>query len=259
MSGPRTGTVPAPSPAGTDGAGDAQPPAGASLLGAYAAELIGTFLYVWMGTGTILATTVVVHGHARLNDVAVSVAFAFAVLAAVYVTAPLSGAHLNPAVTVALATTRRFPWRAVPGYLAAQVAGGLLAALANWVLFGSSARSQLILGATKPGPSGAPVALLAEFILTFLLMVTVMATAVGDRSVGPSTTGLSIGLVVGAGIFAMINVSGGSFNPARTFGPMIVSAQFPGWYAYLIGPIAGAVTGALAWKYVLRRGFQPQV
>ena len=65
-------------------------------------------------------------------------------------------------------------------------------------------------------------------------------------------------LVVGAGIFAMINVSGGSFNPARTFGPMIVAGRFPGWYAYLVGPVAGAIAGAFTWKYVLRRGFQPQ-
>lgn len=111
----------------------------------------------------------------------------------------------------------------------------------------------------NPGPGGAGIALLAEFVLTFLLMVTVMATAVDGRSVGPLSTGLGIGLVVGAGIFAMLSSAGGSFNPARTFGPMIVATQFPGWWAYLVGPIVGGVAGALFWQHVLHHGATPSV
>lgn len=227
------------------------------MLGALAAELIGTFVYVWIGTATVLSTAKGSGANAVLDTTAVSVAFGFAVLAAVYVTGPISGGHLNPAVTIGLAVVRKFPLAWVLPYIAAQMAGALLAALANWGLFGDGPRNGLVLGATVPGPGGAWPAFCAEVLLTLVLMVTVMATAVEKRDAGPAVPGLSIGLVVGAGIFAMLPISGGSFNPARTFGPMIVSAQFPGWGAYLAGPIAGAVIGALLWQ-LLRRGRVPE-
>jgi MIP family channel proteins len=223
--------------------------------GALAAETVGTFVFVWIGTGTVLATQQLSPGP--LQDTPISVAFGFALMAAVYATAGISGAHLNPAVSVALAAVRQFPWRAVPSYVAAQFVGAFLAALANWVLFGGHARTALILGATRPGPRGPGVALLAEFIITFLLMVIIMATAVDRRTPGPVSAGLAIGLVVGAGIFAALPVSGGSFNPARTLGPMIVSAQFPGWWVYIVGPTAGALAGAVCWRSLISHGKPP--
>jgi MIP family channel proteins len=192
-----------------------------------------------------------------LDDTAISLAFALAVLVAVYVTGNVSGAHLNPAVTIALAAVRKFPWSAVPGYVIAQLAGAILAALTNWAFFGSAARSKLLLGATHPGIVSTPWVVLGEFLLTLVLMVTIMSTAVDERSPGPWSTGLATGLVVGAGIFVMLPVTGGSFNPARTLGPMIVSGQFPGWWAYVVGPIAGAVGGAWLWLAVLRHGVKP--
>lgn len=109
-----------------------------------------------------------------------------------------------------------------------------------------------------PGDRGAPAALLAEFLITFLLMVTIMATVLDDRSPGPLAPGLAVGLMVAAGIFATLPVSGGSFNPARTLGPMLVSMQFDGWWIYLVGPIAGAVAGALFYAHVLRPGAAPE-
>ncbi|HET6877692.1 MAG TPA: aquaporin [Jatrophihabitans sp.] len=227
-----------------------------SALGALAAELLGTFAYVWIGTATVMSTASSFGPNATLNTTAISVAFGFAVLAAVYVTAPLSGAHLNPAVTIALTVIRKFPVRWVAPYIVAQMIGGLLAALANWGLFGDTARKNLLLGATVPGSGGAWPAFCAEILLGLVLMITVMATAVEKGDAGPVPGGLGIGLVVGAGIFAMLPISGGSFNPARTFGPMIVSGQFPGWGAYVAGPIGGAVIGALLWQ-LLRRGRAP--
>ncbi|MGY1844416.1 MIP/aquaporin family protein [Modestobacter sp. SYSU DS0875] len=229
------------------------------MIGALAAELLGSWFYIWMGTGAVLATAGTAGGEPVLDITAVSVAFAFAVLAAVYVTGPISGGHLNPAVTVALAAVRRFPWRAVPAYVVAQLLGAVLAALTNWALFGGRARADLLLGATTPGDRGAGVALLAEIALTLALLLTVMATAIGRNSVGPLSTGLAIGFVVGAGIFTTINVSGGSFNPVRTLGPMIVAGAFPGWWVYVVGPLVGAVLGAVVWERVLQHGSPPEV
>jgi MIP family channel proteins len=226
-----------------------------TTAGALAAEVLGTYLLVFIGTGTLLATQQLTGGP--MNATAISLAFGFAVLIAVYALGHLSGAHINPSVTIGLAAVRRFPWSAVPGYLAAQLGGALLAALTNWVLFGDQARQELLLGATTPGERGPLVALLAEFVITFLLLVTVLAVAVDERSPGPTVAGLAIGFVIAAAIFVTLPVSGGSLNAARTFGPMIVAAQFPGWWVYLIGPAAGGIAGAATWEFLLRRGQPP--
>lgn len=231
---------------------------GGARLGALVAEVIGTFLFVWMGTGTVLASQALQKGPLQLT--AISLAFGLALLVAVYVTANSSGAHLNPAVSIALAAARRFPWTAVPFYVVAQFVGALLAALSNWLLFGGGTpRSKLFLGAAVPGPRGASVALFAEFLLTFMLMLAIMATAVDERALGPLSAGLAIGFVVAAGIFVTLPVSGGAFNPARALGPMIVSEHFPGWWAYVVGPLAGALAGVLCWTLVLHKGRKPEV
>lgn len=227
-------------------------------LGAWAAEALGTFFFVWLGTATVLATGLLLTPEAALDAVAISLAFGFAVLVAVYAVGHLSGAHINPAVTLGLAAVGGFPWRAVPGYVLAQFAGALLAALSNWAIFGADGRAELALGATVPGERGTPAALLAEFLITFLLMVTIMATVLDDRSPGPLAPGLAVGLMVAAGIFATLPVSGGSFNPARSLAPMLVSLQFDGWWVYLVGPVGGAVAGALFYRHVLRAGAAPE-
>lgn len=229
----------------------------AKVAGELAAETVGTYLLVFVGTGALLATRQLAGGPLVSTDAAL--AFGLAVLVAVYALGYISGAHINPAVTIGLAVVRRFPWSAVPGYVVAQFVGALLAALTTWVLFGSRARSDLLLGATVPGPRGALVALLAEFVITFLLLVTIMAVAVDKRSPGPLVAGLAIGFVIAAGLFATLPVSGGSFNPARTLGPMIIAGQFPGWWVYVVGPIAGGIAGAATWEYLLSRGSPPAV
>lgn len=240
---------------GSDGTSDRFP---LPVAGAVAAEALGTFVFTFSGTATVLA----VHrlrphtGFTVVDDVAISLAFAFGVVAAVYLVASVSGAHINPAVTIALAVVGRFPWRHVPAYLVAQFVGGLLAALMNWFMFGDTLRKQLILGSTQPGP-GIPwwTAVVTEFVITLILMAVVMATAVYERAPGGAAqSGLSIGLWVGAAIFLALPVSGGSLNPARTLGPDIVAGAFPSWWIYLLGPILGAVAGAGLWQTVLARG-----
>lgn len=241
----------------------AEPQPSGSLLGALVAELIGTFLLVFIGAGTVVALNQPIGG---LEDPAsfsaftatIGLAFGFAVLIAVYAFGHVSGAHINPTVTVGLAAVGKFPWRAVPGYLIAQFSGAILAALSIWLMFGSNARtSPLLLGTTAPGARGPWVAFFTEVVLGFLLVVVVLATATDDRAISAGS-GLAIGLTIGAGIFVTLNVSGGSFNAARTLGPMIVSGQFPAWWVYLIAPTLGGVLGALCYDYLARSGAPPE-
>lgn len=229
-----------------------------ATVGALAAEAVGTFVFTFSGTATVLAVHRLAHsrsGFTTVQDVAISVAFALGVVVAVSVTSEVSGAHVNPAVTVALAVSRRFPWRQAPGYVLAQLVGGLLAGLMDWFMF-PSLRTSLVLGSTKPGPGISWwTACFTEFVITAILMIVVMATAVYERTPGKGgQASVSIGFWVGAAIFLALPVSGGSLNPARTLGPDIVALQFPSWWVYVVGPVAGAVFGAAVWTYVLDRG-----
>jgi MIP family channel proteins len=231
-----------------------------SRLPALAGEVFGTFVLVLSGTATLLATARIGHGTVPgvAAQVAVAVAFGFGILAAVYTVASVSGAHINPAVTLGLAAAREFPWRLVPAYCGAQLLGGILAALTNWGIFGDKLGTALDLGTTHPGPGvSAIAALFAEFVLTAVLLIVIMSTAVYQRAPGGAMpAGLAIGLWIGAAVFAAFPISGGSLNPARTLGPDIVSAAFPSWWIYMIGPLAGAAFGGWIWQY-LKRGRQP--
>lgn len=235
---------------------EALPRFGGTMLGAVVAEIIGTFLLVFIGAGTVVGVVLATPDEAA-NVVAISVAFGLAVLVAVYAFGHVSGAHINPTVTIALAAVRRFPWRAVPVYVAAQLVGALLAALAIWALFGGEGREEVLLGATAPGEQGSGIAFLAEVILGFLLVVVVLATATDPRAT-PAGAALAIGFVIAAGIFATLTVSGGSFNAARSLGPMIIAGEFPGWWVYLIAPALGGVIGAFCYDFLTRPGAPPQ-
>ena len=231
---------------------------GAALI----AEALGTFMLTLSGTATVLAVHKLRGGvptvFTAADDIAISMAFAFGVIAAVYVVASVSGAHLNPAVTVALAAVRKFRWSMVPGYVIAQLIGAILAGLMNWLMFGDQLREALVLGATRPG-ADIPwyTALVTEFVITLVLMVVIMATAVYQRPPGgPTQSGLAIGLWIGAAILLALPISGGALNPARALGPDIAALQFPFWWIYLIGPVCGALAGAALWAYVLDTGHQ---
>lgn len=229
-----------------------------ATTGALVAELVGTFMFTFSGTATVLAVhhlTKRATGFTAIDDIAISIAFAFGVVAAVYTVAAVSGAHINPAITVALAAVGRFPWRMVAPYVVAQMIGGLLAGLMDWFMF-PRLRESLILGSTHPGPGISWwTACFTELVITAVLMVVVMATAVFERAPGgASQAGLSIGLWVGAAIFLALPVSGGSLNPARTLGPDVIAGTFPYWWIYVVGPVAGAVFGAVLWQFVLAKG-----
>jgi aquaporin Z/aquaporin NIP len=169
----------------------------------------------------------------------------------------ISGAHLNPAVTLGLAANRRFPWAYVPVYAAAQFAGAIAAAAVTWGLYGSKARTLASLAATYPaaGVSGGRV-FAAEGVVTFVLVLVIIAVATDSR-VPRGLSALAIGAALAAAIVISGPVSGAGVNPARAIGPMILTGRFTDWWAYLTAPlIAGALAVALYDKF-LRAGSAP--
>jgi len=169
----------------------------------------------------------------------------------IYATGHISGAHLNPAVTLAFALTRHFPMPRVPVYWLAQLLGATGAALVLRALFGDVAH----LGTTLPaGSDGQSFGL--EIVLTFFLMFVIMAVATDDRAVGQAAA-LAIGGTVLLDAMFGGPISGASMNPARSFGPALASGTWGHLWLYILGPIIGAVLGAFIYELV--RGEQPRL
>jgi glycerol uptake facilitator protein len=222
-----------------------------------AAEFLGTAVLVAGGPGAATAVGILAASTGtRVTEAewgVIGLAHALALGGAIYMFGAISGGHINPAVTIALASMRRFPWSDVVPYVAAQLVGGFVGALAIISYFGKAGASVGHLGATAPAP-GVPYAraMLAEAVGTFILMLIVMALAV-DKRAPAGWAGLMIGLVLGGVIMALGPATGASLNPARTFGPYLGNTTFGGpndWTyfpIYLIGPIVGA--GLAAFTY----------
>jgi glycerol uptake facilitator protein len=227
------------------------------------AEAIGTGILVLFGAGSVVAALTLGNGnldYAGLGMVAIT--FALAIALAVYAFGNTSGAHLNPAVTVSLAAVGRFPWSEVPAYIGAQLGGGFLGAALIWAAFGGDA-IDLGMGQTSIADGTNYLqAIVAEAIGTFLLLTAIMALAVDRRAPG-GWAGLMIGLAVAAAILLIGPITGGSLNPARTFGPLLVATIGGGdtfWGdlpAYVIGPLIGGVVAAAAYDAVAQpRAFE---
>jgi aquaporin Z len=205
------------------------------------AETGGTFFLVLAAAGAGVVDAV---SHGQVGRAAAVTAPGIMVLALIYTIGETSGAHLNPAVTVAFAVRGHFPWRRVPGYVLAQLAGAVLAAALLRSLFGTAGR----LGGTFPGRGiGTGPALALEVVLTFGLMTVILGTASGARNVGHNAAIAVGGYVALAGLWAS-PVSGASMNPARSLGPALVSGDLHDVWIYLAGPLAGGLIAvALAW------------
>jgi aquaporin Z len=208
-------------------------------------ELLGTFLLVLVAAGAGMV-------NARFGGNAVPaaarvVAPGLMVLAIIMFMGAVSGAHLNPAVSIAFALRGDFPWRRVPLYLVAQFAGAVVATLLLWGLIGKHGPA----GLTLPGPGiSAGTALLWEMVLTVGLVSTILGTASGAQQVG-SIAALGVGSYIAlAGLWGA-PVSGASMNPARSLGPALVLGDWTAWWAYLVGPVAGGVI-AVGFAYILR-------
>ena len=218
----------------------------------YLAEFIGTFAIVFAACGSVIS-------NGSTNGAVTLIGMAFApglmVLAMIYALGPICAAHFNPAVTLAFATTRRFPWRHVPAYLIAQVAGALLACGLHQVLYGRDVAMQVNFGANIPADWLTFVQAFGfEMIYGFFLMLVIMAVAT-DKRIGGPIPGLAIGLTVVLAILVGGAVSGASMNPARSLAP----AVFAGGEAlavlpiYLFAPTIGAIVAALVFE-VMRDG-----
>ncbi|WP_250030967.1 MIP/aquaporin family protein [Paractinoplanes maris] len=216
------------------------------------AELVGTFVLVLAIVAVAVAATlnVAVAGGAYSSET-VALAGGGALAVVVAALGPVSGAHLNPAVTVSLALTGRFPWGRVPVYVLAQLVGALLAAVAAWGAYGDQARAVAKLGATAPaaGVSG-PRVLLVEALVTFVLVLVVVLVA-NDPRVSRGSAALAIGLALGLAILISGPVTGAGVNPARALGPMIAAGQWRDWWAYVIGPLLGGAVAAFLYERVL--------
>ena len=207
-------------------------------------EVLGTFLLVLVGAG---ADTVNAVSHGAISLSARVTAPGLMVLAVILFMGAISGAHLNPAVTIAFAVRGDFPWVRVPGYILAQLLGATLACLLLAALFGRVG----MLGATEPGPGiGDGQALIIEMVLTAGLVSTILGTASKAQNLGPiSAFGVGAYIIL-AGLWSD-PISGASMNPARSFGPDLVLLNFSHFWVYLVGPIVGGLL-AVVIAYILR-------
>ncbi len=207
------------------------------LARALAAEAIGTFALVFAGCGAIMVDA----QTGALGHLGVALAFGLVIMAMIYAVGHVSGAHFNPAVTLAFALTRHFPWPRVFLFWGVQAAAAIAAA----ALLRSSLGDLADVGATLPSGSEAQ-SFLWETVLTFLLMFVIMAVATDTRAVGEAAA-IAIGGTVGLAALFGGPISGASMNPARSLGPALVSGNLDALWLYLTAPHLGASLGAAAY------------
>jgi aquaporin NIP len=208
--------------------------------GALTAELVGTFALVFAGAGAVMVDA----KTQALGHVGVAFSFGLVIMVMIYALGHISGAHFNPAVSLAFALSRHFTWGRVAGYWLAQTAGALIAAA---ILRGSLGNIAHV-GATLPSGSQGQ-SFLWEIVLSFFLMLVVMAVATDTRAVGEAA-GIAIGGTVGLDAMFGGPISGASMNPARSVGPALVSGDLHALWIYLSAPFLGATIGALAYQFV---------
>jgi aquaporin Z len=209
------------------------------------AEAIGTYFLVLIGPGAAMVNA---HSGGAIGHPGVALSVAFVVLAMVYAVGHISGAHLNPAVTIAFASVRRFPLREVIPYTAAQCAGAVAASFTmGWVVgpVGS-------FGATVPS-IGVPQAFAVEWLLSFILMLVIMAVAT-DTRVAEGFGGVAVGLTVGFCVMAGGPLTGASMNPARSLGPAVAGGIWTVHWIYWAAPILGTAVAARAYELLRSAG-----
>lgn len=207
-------------------------------------EGLGTFMLVLAGAG---GGVVAAASHGMISRAAAVTAPGLMVMAVILFMGAISGAHLNPAVTIAFTLRGNFPWRRVPGYIAVQLVGATLACLFLRAVFGTVG----MLGATEPGPQFHDwQAMLIELALTVGLVSTILGTASRAQNVGALSALGVAGYIILAGLWSS-PVSGASMNPARSFGPDLVLGDFAHFWLYVVGPLAGAMI-AVAFAWLLR-------
>lgn len=207
------------------------------------AEVLGTYFVIFAGCAAVVVN---LDKEKVVSFPGISIVWGLVVMVMVYSVGHISGAHFNPAVTIAFATCKRFPWRQVPAYISAQVLGSTLASGTLRLLFNGG---QDHFAGTQP--AGTEIqSFVLEFIITFYLMFVISGVATDNRAIG-ELAGLAVGATVLLNVMFAGPISGASMNPARSLGPAIVFNHFKGIWIYIVGPISGAISGA--WVYNLIR------
>ncbi|MBT9392583.1 aquaporin [Hymenobacter sp. NST-14] len=209
----------------------------------YVSEVLGTFAILFCGTGAIIINQ---ESNGAITHVGVAITFGLVVMSMIYALGTISGAHFNPAVTLAFTVAGKFPARQVLPYIISQLAGAVLASSVLRLLFPGNA----LLGATLPAGSELQSFVL-KFILTYFLMLVIMNVAHGSKEQG-MFAGLAIGAVVLLEAMFAGPICGASMNPARSFSPALVSGHLEHLWLYLVAPTAGAIGAVFTWKFLTR-------
>ena len=207
----------------------------------YIAEFIGTFAMIFCGTGAMTINEVT---GGDVTHVGIGITWGLIVMAMIYAFGEISGAHFNPAVSIAFAYAKKFSWKEVPKYIFFQVAGAFAASLLLMWLFPKSE----LLGATIPSVD-IWRAFVLELILTFFLMVVIINVSTGSKEIG-MMAGIAIGSVVLLDALFAGPITNASMNPARSLAPNIVSGNIKGLWLYILAPIIGALLAVVSCKFV---------
>ncbi|KAL6627232.1 hypothetical protein ACP70R_030958 [Stipagrostis hirtigluma subsp. patula] len=208
------------------------------------AEILGTYFMIFAGCGSVVVN---LSTKGTVTFPGICAVWGLVVMVLVYSVGHISGAHFNPAVTVAFATCGRFPWKQVPSYVVAQLLGSTLASLTLRVVFGGAAAHEHFFG-TAPAGSDAQAVVL-EFVISFYLMFVVSGVATDNRAIG-ELAGLAVGATVMLNVLFAGPITGASMNPARSLGPAFVAGRYRGIWVYVVGPVCGTVAGAWAYNLV---------
>jgi len=207
----------------------------------FISEIIGTFALVFCGTGAMVINDFT---GGTVTHVGVAITFGLIVMGMIYAFGDISGAHMNPAVTIGFAYAKKFPWKEVPAYVLAQLIGAFLASGILLYLFPESQT----LGATLPGLPALKVFIL-EIILSFFLMVVIINVSTGSKEIGV-VAGIAIGSIVLLEAMFAGPITGASMNPARSIAPAVVSGNIADLWIYIFAPIIGCVLAVVSCKLV---------
>ncbi len=208
----------------------------------YISELIGTFTLVFCGTGAMTVSEIT--NGTDLTHVGVAITWGLIVMAMIYAFGEISGAHFNPAVTVAFAYAKKFSWKEVPKYIIAQLIGALLASSILWILFPASEYYGATIPTIEPWR-----AFILELLLTFFLMLVIINVSTGSKEVG-TMAGIAIGGVVLLEAMFAGPVTKASMNPIRSIAPALISGHLEHLWLYILAPILGALLAVISCKLV---------
>ncbi len=211
----------------------------------YLAEFLGTYGLVFFGTGAIIVNDITSNSFGLTG---IAIAFGLIVAVMIYTFGSISGAHINPAVTIAFTLKKKLDLKDCFGYIICQIIGAIAASFTLHFLF----RNHQTLGMTLP--SGTVLqSFIMEYISTFFMMFTILGVTKKGNSNTKSLAGIVIGFVILAMIFVAGPVSGGAFNPARSIGPAVVVGNYNHLWIYLTAPIFGTVTAVFVWNFLFEK------